>query len=151
MDNDSHIRAVKDLYSAFGTGDVEALLGLLAEDVVFILPELPGVPLQTTYEGKDGFRQFLADREPALVYTAFSPTQFFSDRDHVIVLGRTEGIVKSTRHNFQYQWVQLFEFTAENRVRRIHEFMDTHTLVSAFRKGDQQEPPPASAPDSKAE
>ncbi|RYD37729.1 MAG: hypothetical protein EOP86_02770 [Verrucomicrobiaceae bacterium] len=151
MDNDSHISVVKDLYSAFGTGDIEALLGVLTEDVAFILPELPGVPLQTTYEGKDGFRQFLADREPALVYTAFSPSQFFSDRDHVIVLGRTEGTVKSTRNGFQYQWVQLFEFTPENRVRRIHEFMDTHTLVSAFRERDQQEPSPPSARDSRTE
>lgn len=151
MDNDSHIGVVKDLYSAFGTGDVEALLGLLAEDIVFILPELPGVPLQTTYEGKDGFRRFLADREPALAYTAFSPSRFFSDRDHVIVLGRTEGTVKSTRNAFQYQWVQLFEFTPENRVRRIHEFMDTHTLISAFREREPSPPPPSPAPDSKAE
>jgi ketosteroid isomerase-like protein len=132
MPNDRHVSIVQALYAAFGAGDVEALLDLLTEDVTFVLPALPGVPLKTTYEGKDGFRQFLADREPALRYTAFAPNQFFSDQDHVIVLGETEGIVIATGKPFGYRWVQLFEITREDRVSRIHEFMDTHALVSAF-------------------
>ena len=132
MANDSHVSIVQELYAAFLAGDVEAILDLLTEDVTFILPELPGVPLQTTYLGKKGFRQFLADREPALTYTAFNPQQYFSDQDHVIVLGNTEGTVKATGKAFGYQWVQLFEITREHRVRRIHEFMDTHALVVAF-------------------
>jgi hypothetical protein len=133
MTNDAHLESVRALYAAFGKGDSDAMLALLTEDVVFTLPEMPGVPLQASYQGKDGILSFLRDREPLLRYEAFDPRRFFSDQDTVIVLGSTRGIVLSGPAPFQYQWVQLFEFDGGGLISRFHEFLDTHVLVSAFR------------------
>jgi ketosteroid isomerase-like protein len=132
MSNHLHVGVVKALYAAFAAGDDEKILNLVTDDVVFEIPGMPGVPLGTRYHGKSGVQKFLADRGPALTYTAFAPDKFFSDQDHVIVLGQTAGTVKTTGKSFGYKWVQLFEISSDNRVRRFHEFMDTHELVSAF-------------------
>jgi uncharacterized protein len=132
MSNQKHIDVVKALYTAFGTGDVPRLLDLVSDDITFELPELPNVPLEAVYHGKDGIRQFMADRAPVLTYTGFVPDKFLSDQDHVVVLGETSGIINRTGAPFHYKWVQVFEIDAENRIRRFQEFMDTHVLVSAF-------------------
>ena len=128
---DARIGVVQAVYKAFLAGDVEGLLNLLTDGVTFELPAMPGVPLGTLYRGKAGVWQFLADRAPVLTYTAFAPGTFVSDRGHVIVVGETAGTVKATGKHFGYQWVHHFEVTPDHRVRRFHEFMDTHALVAA--------------------
>jgi ketosteroid isomerase-like protein len=132
MANPDHVQAVKSLYAAFQSGDTSAFLALLTDDVVFTMPEMPGVPLRTEYRGKDGVVQFLADRVPVLRYTLFEPHKFFSDQDTVLVLGETGGEVIRSGREFRYRWVQLFEFAPGNLIRRFHEFLDTNVLVSAF-------------------
>lgn len=129
---DARVGVVQALYKAFFAGDVEGLMALLADDVTFELPAMPGVPLATVYRGKAGVRQFLADRAVVLTYNAFTPGRFLADRDQVIVVGETAGTVNATGKPFGYKWVQLFEVTPDRRVRRFHEFMDTHALVKAF-------------------
>lgn len=132
MANMEHVSTVKNLYAAFGGNDRKALLDCLSDDVTFELPAMPGVPFGKSYQGKDGVLRFLADREPLVKYERFDAREFFSDREHVIVLGETGGTVLTTGKPFAYRWVQLFEFASDGRVRRFHEFLDTHALVSSF-------------------
>lgn len=135
MENPRHVEVVRELYDAFSNADPPALLRCLTDDVEFVLPEMPGVPLETSYRGKEGVTRFLADREPAIRYTRFEPRTFLSDQNTVVVLGETGGVVVPTGTAFDYRWVQLFEFGPEDRIRRFHEFLDTNVLVSAFAAG----------------
>ncbi|MGC4044692.1 MAG: nuclear transport factor 2 family protein [Armatimonas sp.] len=133
MSNQAQIDVVQKIYAAFGTGDVEGMISLLDDSITFELPNLPGVPLDTLYTGKDGVRKFMADRGPAIEYKSFSIDEIFSDRDHVLVLGQTSGVVLATGSSFGYRWVQVFSFTSDNLVLKFQEFMDTHQLVNAFK------------------
>jgi ketosteroid isomerase-like protein len=135
MANARHVEVVKELYAAFQRADPAAVLQCLTDDVVFTMPEMPGVPLGTSYHGKEGVARFLGERGPVLQYTFFAPDRFFSDQDTVLVLGETAGTVLRTGESFRYRWVQLFEFAADDRIQRFHEFLDTHVLVSAFARG----------------
>ena len=132
MGNSRHVEVVKELYGAFQKADVDALLQLLTDDVVFTIPEMPGVPLGTSYQGKQGVTQFLMDRVPVIRYTAFDPQRYFSDQETVLVLGETAGVVLKTGRTFRYKWVQLFEFAPNGLIQRFHEFLDTSVLVRAF-------------------
>jgi ketosteroid isomerase-like protein len=132
MANEAHVQIVKSLYAAFLSGDTDAMLRCLADEVVCTMPEMPGVSLRARYEGKQGFKEFLAERAPFIQYTMFEPHRFFSDQENVIVLGETAGVVIRNRGPFRYKWVQLFEFTPDNRIKWFHEFLDTQVLVTAF-------------------
>ncbi|HTY42378.1 MAG TPA: nuclear transport factor 2 family protein [Thermoanaerobaculia bacterium] len=132
MENTRHVEVVRELYAAFGKGDASALLQCLTDDVVFTMPEMPGVPLSTRYVGKRGIEEFLRDRAPVLEYDEFEPRRFFSDQDTVLVLGETAGRVRTSGRKFRYTWVQLFEFGPNDLIRRLHEFLDTNVLVNAF-------------------
>jgi ketosteroid isomerase-like protein len=132
MANLRHVQIVKELYGAFQQADERALLQCLADDVVFTMPEMPGVPLGESYQGKAGVKQFLRDRGPAIRYTEFDPQRYFSDQDAVLVLGETAGLVVTTGRAFRYKWVQLFEFAPDSLIRSFHEYLDTNVLVNAF-------------------
>jgi ketosteroid isomerase-like protein len=131
MANARHVEIVKELYAAFQKADTSALLRCLTDDVVFTMPEMPGVPLRASYNGKEGVTQFLSDRGP-IRYDAFDPQRYFSDQDTVLVLGETAGRVLTTGQAFRYKWVQLFEFAPGDLIQRFHEFLDTNVLVKAF-------------------
>lgn len=133
MSNQAQIDIVQKIYAAFGTGDVDGMLALLDDSITFELPNLPGVPLDTLYTGKDGVRQFMVDRGPAIEYKSFVIDQIFSDQDHVLVLGQTSGTVLATGSPFSYEWVQVFSFTPDDLVVKFREFMDTYVLVNAFK------------------
>jgi ketosteroid isomerase-like protein len=130
--NEAHVDLVKRLYHAFGSNDLDRLLSLLSDDIIFEFPKMPSVPLREKYVGKAGVRQFFADRAPAIHYTSFEPQTFLSDSDAVIVLGETAGTVIPTRVPFQYKWVQFFEIAADQRISRFYEFLDTQAFCSAF-------------------
>ncbi len=132
MANQRHVDRVKELYAAFQNADEPALLQCLTEDVEFNIPEMPGVPLGTSYHGKEGVTRFLTERGPVIQYTAFEPQRFLSDQEAVVVLGETAGQVIKTGRAFRYKWVQLFEFAPSGLIRRLHEFLDTNVLVKAF-------------------
>lgn len=132
MANTVHVQVVTALYAAFQSGDTEAFLACLTDDVVFTLPEMPGVPFRSSYHGKQGVAGFLSDRGPFIRYTLFAPNKFFSDQDTVLVIGETAGTVLRTKSPFHYRWVQLFEFAPDNRIKWFHEFLDTQVLSSAF-------------------
>ena len=133
MSNQAQIDIVQKIYVAFGTGDVEGMIALVDDGITFELPNLPDVPLDTLYSGKEGVRRFMTERGPAIEYKSFSTDEYFSDRDTVLVLGQTSGVVLATGASFSYEWVQVFTFTSNNLVLKFREFMDTYALVSAFR------------------
>src|SRR4051812_5296013 len=103
MENARHVEIVKELYGAFRRDDVPELLRCLTDDVEFTMPEMPGVPLGTSYHGRKGVKQFLKDRGPIIRYTAFEPQRYFSDQGTVLVLGETAGLVLATDHSFRYK------------------------------------------------
>lgn len=123
---------VQALYEAFGAGNVEAVLELLTDDVVFELPQLEGVPLQPRYLGKDGFQQFLVDRGPSIQYDKFMPQEFIEQGNVVVVLGETQGVVLTTGKRFQHQWAQVYRIR-EDKIAGIQEFLNTTEISAAFR------------------
>ena len=132
MSDSSQAQIVQALYEAFGAGDVPAILDLLADDVIFDLPRLEGVPLQPRYVGKDGFMQFLTDRGPSIQYDQFVPQEFIEHGNVVVVLGETQGIVLTTGKRFRHQWAQVYRLR-EGKIIGIQEFVDTTEISTAFR------------------
>jgi uncharacterized protein len=128
----SNIKIVQALYQAFGAGDVTAILNLLADDVVFELPRLEGVPLKPRYKGKKGFQQFLKDRGPAIHYDKFAPNEFIGQGEVVVVLGETRGKVLTTGKRFRHQWAQVYRIRY-GKIAAIQEFLNTAEIRMAFR------------------
>ena len=84
MSASENIEISKRGYTAFGAGDVDAVLADYDDDVEFVVPGNSTV--SGTYRGKDGVRELFA--KVAEQNFRIEPSRFLADDDVVVVLSR---------------------------------------------------------------
>lgn len=120
---------VKDLYAAFGRGDIAAVRALVAEDVIWHLPgEVPHY--SGTYEGSGRVADFFQDLHANVAVEAFEPREFVAEGDLVLVIGWSRGRVKSTGGMFDNRWVMAFT-VRDGKITKFEEYADTQALAAA--------------------
>jgi ketosteroid isomerase-like protein len=79
-------RTVKDLFAAFGRGDIAGIRALVGEDVIW---QLPGtVPHYSgTYKGPSNVANFFQKLNANVGIEAFEPREFVAEGDRVLVIG----------------------------------------------------------------
>jgi len=120
---------VKDLFAAFGRGEVAALRALLAEDVIW---HLPGAAphYSGTYEGSGRVEDFFQNLYTNLEVDAFEPREFLAEGNCVLVIGWSRGRVKSTGRMFDDRWVMSFS-VRDGKIANFEEYADTQALAAA--------------------
>jgi uncharacterized protein len=130
MSVQENVQIVKDAYAAFGRGDIQGLLALLAEDIEWITPG-EGWPLAGTYRGRAGVAGLLQKAFEMLEISLLEPREFVGKGDRVLVVGFERGRVKATNRTFEGHWVMAF--TVRNgKVMNVREYNDSLALARAF-------------------
>jgi len=121
----SNVDTVKQIYEAFGRGDVAAILEKLDEDVEWDT-EIPteGVPWLQPRHGAANVAGFFESLAP-LNITRFEPHTLFSEGDKVFVLIALEGTnVRGKPFNMPYEG-HLWVFNESGRVTKFQHVADT--------------------------
>jgi len=124
---------VQSGYEKFGTGDVEGLLELFADNILWQVPEIENAPFTGTREGKQAVGEFfklLAENEK---FDRFEPLEFIAQNDKVVVIGEVAATVTSTGRSYESQWVHVFNLV-DVEITTFQEFFDTATVAKAFQK-----------------
>lgn len=128
MSIEKNIQTVKDFLDAISRGDREALLALVAEDVVWIIPGNDS-PLAGTRYGHAGLADLLETASRSLE-TSTEPREFVAQGDRVLVVGFARGRIKATNKAFEDDWI--FAITVrDGRLTNIREYIDTQALARA--------------------
>ena len=127
-----NIRAVQELYAAFGNRDIKAILAMLSPDVEWGEPSNPFNPAGGTRHGHAGFLEWANIGRQAEDIMVLEPRQFLSDNDSVAVVGYTKCVAKPTGKTYETDFVHLFTFKG-GKVIRFKEFFDTYVAGEAFR------------------
>ena len=131
MSKKKNKKIVKQVYQYFKEGQLDKLYGLLADDIVWILPKMPKVPFSGKCQGIEQVTQFfeiLAETQDSI---EFNPIEFIAQKDYVVALGRFNWQVKSTGKSYESDWAQVFKLR-NGRITRFQEFADTSLVVAAF-------------------
>jgi ketosteroid isomerase-like protein len=131
-DASSRLETVKELYAAFGRGDIGAILVLLAADVEWSEPAHPFNPAGGTRHGHAGFLEWVRIGQAAEQILALEPRQFLYNDTSVAVVGHSECLAKATGRRYETDFVHLITFR-NGRIARFQEFFDTYTAGEAFR------------------
>ena len=136
MSIEANVRVVKDFFAAIGSGDKQALLALVAEDLEWIIPG-EDWPLAGTHRGHAGLADLLETASRS-IETSTEPREFVAQGDRVLVIGFAEGKVKATNKTFEDDWI--FAITVrDGRLTNIREYVDTQALARAAQM-DASEP-----------
>ena len=121
---------VQSLYSAFGRGDIPALLAQLTDDVHWEHKgQLPLAYLRTA-RGKADVATWFGQVAELDDIQAFEPREFLAGPDHVTVLGWERTRARPDGGVFECDWVHVFRLR-EGKVCRFVGSFDTAAVAAA--------------------
>jgi len=129
-----NVKAVHQLYAAFGRRDMPAILAMLSPDIEWGEPSNPFNPAGGTRRGHEGFLEWARIGRDAEDILVLEPRKFLVDADSVAVVGYTKILAKPTGKIYETEFVHLVTFK-EGKVARFQEFFDTYIAGEAFRRG----------------
>jgi len=129
MDN---LQIVKGIYKGFETGDMEAILKNMSENIVWLHPGNPEqIPFAGKFEGEAGVQRFFDTAFAQIDVLEQKIYSFEGSGDKVLVVGFEHMRVKNTGKEYQSNWIHMYTL-AHGKVITFEEFIDTAALVSAF-------------------
>lgn len=137
MSEQENLKLVQNAYDAFKRGDVNGVLGTLADDVQWTTPGPSNImPFAGKRRGREEVANFfkaLSDAEDVL---EFEPKEFIAQGDKVAVVGNYSGRVKSTGKTATTEWVHVFTIS-NGKVTNFREYFDTAIALEAYKTGTQ--------------
>lgn len=130
MDN---TQLVKDAYEQFGSGNIDGLIDHFAEDINWKIPEVNGSPFNAETNGRENVREFFGKLGETEEFTTFEPKEFITEGNKVVVLGSSNGNIKTTGRNFKTDWVHIFTLE-DGKINSFLEFFDTAAMERAYQK-----------------
>lgn len=131
------INKIKDIYDAFGRGDIATILASLTDDVSweFEAPaELSWSGIRRTPQEAAGFFAGIAAEhaDPKLEMTEFFSTRLFSNEDAVAAFGRYQATVKATGIRVDTPVAHYFKFR-DGKIARYVNVVNSAAFVEANR------------------
>lgn len=123
----SHVDTIRDIYAAFGRGDVPAILSKLSESVEWEYgPTSTNVPWLQRRKGRVGAAGFFASLAEFELHR-FTPKEFLEGDRVVVVLIDVDLTVRATGERIvEEDEIHVWRFDDEGRVVRHRHGVDTH-------------------------
>jgi ketosteroid isomerase-like protein len=133
MSEQANLQKVRELYAAFGRGDVPALLEALDPEIVW---ENPG-PAEFRYFGRHQGRAAVAANVFAFLgeqldMQVFEPRNLFASGDTVVVLIHAEAVARKTGKRVVQDIAHAFTFR-NGRPVHFHDYQDSAQVAEALR------------------
>jgi ketosteroid isomerase-like protein len=123
-----NLETVKRVYDAYATRDVDGLLAPLHDD--FEISQTDELPWGGRYKGRDGMMEYVKNIT-TIVESTLVVEEMFEAGDHVIVIGRATGTVKSSGKQYDVRLVDVCQ-VREGKVLSINIYIDTPATLEAL-------------------
>ncbi len=133
MSEQANARTVQEIYSAFGKGDVPAILDRLTDDVAWILHLDPIVPWSGDYSGRDRVPKFFENIFISVSVESFEPLESIAQSDIVVSIGTFGCRSNATGKTGNTRWVFIWRFR-NGKVRSYEQFHNLR-IADVFRRG----------------
>ena len=129
----SNSDTVREMYAAFGRGDVPAILEKMADDVEWEYVKYPtNVPWLQQVRGKEGVMRFFEALQ-LMDFHRFEPTEILEGNNVVVALIQLETTVKATgRKIVETDEGHIWRFNNEGKVQSFAHRVDSHQHWLAY-------------------
>ena len=133
MSEQQNLDVVRDLYAAFGRGDLEAIVAPLDPEVSWRTPGGPDLPTAGLRRGVPAVRDFFGLLLSTFDIADFQPQDFLVAGDKVVVLGTSREGPKGSGRLVDFRWVHVFTFR-NGKIVAFEEPADVSELATEFRR-----------------
>lgn len=124
MNEPDNLKIIKRIQCYLAEQNINALLELVAEDAVWIIPGPEAYPPMGKYCSRDQIRA-LYDVLPCMIeFGEHVPTDYIPYGDKVVVLGYETGYYKPSKRSFQSNWVEVFTLNEQGLIVKFHKYLD---------------------------
>ncbi|MDX2445383.1 MAG: nuclear transport factor 2 family protein [Bacteroidales bacterium] len=136
MSKNENIQVIKEHFAAFGRGDVQLALEMVAEKVDWQSPVTKNQSEEISWakpcHNKKEVMQFFQELVNKVQPEKFEIVGFTAQGDNVVVEGSNQGQVRSTGKRYEHDWLMIFTILDGKIVRHRH-YYDTADIIDAFR------------------
>lgn len=115
-----NVRVITAQYEALGRGDLQALRGLLTDDMVLEIIGPPGSPIAGRWEGRDAALEAAARNFALFAEQEPRPEFVTANGDTVTVVAREKGVYLPTGRAYDTLWLQTF-VVRDGKVAQVRE------------------------------
>ncbi len=133
MSERNNTAIAQQAYDNFKKGDIQALLNLMSDDIIWELPEIEDVPIAGSRSGRDAVGEFFAMMARDQDVIVFEPREFVADGDKVVALGHYQWRVRDTDREFATDFVHVFTIR-NGKIVAFREHFDTAAVAAAYQK-----------------
>jgi ketosteroid isomerase-like protein len=126
------VEVARELYEAFGRGDVDALIAVLAPGIEWELVGPSEIPYFGVYRGPEEVRRFLALLSEHCQVADFAIESVVATDDGAFAEGRERGHFKGHPLAYEMRWCHVFEIDG-GRITRFTDHLDTAPMIAAWR------------------
>jgi uncharacterized protein len=130
LSEETNVKLIQQAYQSINTGDIPSFLNVLAENVLWIVPDMANVPFAGTWQGREQVGHFFRRTAEVQDVVEFEPEEFIAQREKVVVLGHFTMHVKATGKLSRSQWVHLWK-VENGQVSYMREYVDTLAVSQA--------------------
>jgi ketosteroid isomerase-like protein len=128
-------QVVRQMYEAYGRGDIDAVLAYLTDDFDWNAPG--GAPFSGHRVGPQQMRQFFSEMQRWVQVDEFDADEFLADGDKVVVLGRQRATVRETGEHYETPWAHIYTLR-NGKVAAGLALADTHAIASVFGESTRE-------------
>jgi ketosteroid isomerase-like protein len=132
MSAENNLATIRGIYEAFGTGDVEAILAGVADNVDWAVDAEPVGPWYGQRKGKDGVASFFADIASATEVLDFGVEGMGASDNEVFSFLRFAVRMKSTGREASFHLHHYFRFGADGRIEYYRGSEDSAQVAKAL-------------------
>lgn len=126
------IDVVKELYAAFGRGDIEPLIAAAADDINWEYEATSEIPIGGTRHSRKGVAEYFQDLAAPGTDQKLEMTEFFANEDAVAAFGRYQCIMKATGIRVDTPVAHYFKFR-DGKISRFVQLSNTAAILEALR------------------
>jgi len=115
---------VQQAYTAFGQGNVPAILDLVADEVDWEFVGSKNLPYAGRRRNRDEVAAFFAAIPVAETIHVFEPREFIEAGEHVTVLGWEQSTALDSKQDFASEWAHVFTVKG-GKITRWRGFINT--------------------------
>ena len=132
MSEQDNVRIEKEMFAAFGRGDIPAVLGLLTEDIEWRLAGPTEVTAAGPRRGRDQVAEVFKVLGETSEFEVFEPQEYIAQGDKVVVLGTERQRVKATGQVVDNDWAMVFTLR-DGKIARFCNYEDTAAVAAAHQ------------------
>jgi ketosteroid isomerase-like protein len=126
-----NLEVLRNGYAAFSRGDIEGVVEGFEEDIEFVGPNSQRTPGAGPHQGKQAVAGLLSGMRERWENLTWTPDEFVSEGETVVVLGHMEGKAKPTGAEVKVPFVHVWRMRG-GRVRRGQALTDTAVVADAL-------------------